>query len=58
MHGYAHFAEFGGPINSVVKSKKNIKCTETRIQCYPNLHLSLHKVIFISFSKKKERYFY
>ena len=38
MHGYAHFAEFGGAMNSVVGPQKKAKCTETHIQCYPNSH--------------------
>ena len=36
MHGYAHFAEFGNPINSAVRPQKKTKC-QTH-QCYPNSH--------------------
>ena len=33
MHEYAHFAEFGDPMNSVVEPQKKAKRIETHIQC-------------------------
>ena len=33
MHEYAHFAEFGDPMNNVVELQKKAKRIETHIQC-------------------------
>ena len=38
MHRNTYFVEFGGPVNSAVGPQKNVKHTETNIQCYPNSH--------------------
>ena len=32
MHGYVHFAEFGGPMNSAMKPKKQPNAAETGIR--------------------------
>ena len=51
MHGYAHFAEFGNPINSAVRppkkpNAKRINAIQTHTQCAFGLRLKM-KIILL-----------
>ena len=38
MHGYVHFAKFGGPMNNVVGPQKKPSVAKNHFQYYPNSH--------------------
>ena len=56
MHGYAHFAEFGNPINSAVRPQKKpnakrINAIQTHTQCTFGLGLKMKIILLQCFQQ-------
>ena len=50
MHGYMHFAEFDGPMNSAMgPPKKGQTAAENHFQCYSNSYLVIFNYFVMSF---------